>query len=904
MTTIPEVVWVNTKEFRKAMTSLRTRGGAHQRAHDEACRIIGSLQQGHDESNKITNHGESRIKSCVKYDLSNEAHRLVTVHSNHFIYLLYVGDHNEVDRWLKRHRGLEIVCNPNTRKVTVTIVSSGEDSREVPPPAVEAMPEENPPYLSRVKGGDSVLALISRNSLAKAIAAVNDDTEDTNIAELAEECSEIGQDIGNLVLDVLCLAREGKLDQAAARIEVYATAAQPVSEIPEAERSAVHDLTNSEELVVLTGLSEFELKKLLQPSNFQEWMLFPHPEQKAVAHAKFDKPSILTGVSGSGKTCVLLHRARHLAREYPGQKIGVITLNRSLVRLLDNLLSELCEPREKESIEVMAFYDYFKGLVDHFGPEKELENLKSLARGIKDRAQMRHFLGVLERVNPATYAREQDPLNRETVDDAWEIFRNREDAATLFEYVRKALHAHDIWTDSKAYVKEEFSLIRSVVPTHQRNRLYLGLDDRGFPHADGPMKRDGRAIPLTAPVRKHVLDLLLMFEEEMLAGGVSDELTLALALLPHISELRNIPDEFRFRCLLVDEFQDLSTRDLSLLRMLTPIGEPDALFLTGDTIQRVMVKGLSLPGAGLGRVDTTRRAILKNYRNSRNILEAASLLARKYVEAAQDTIDEIEILNPEFAVRETAPPQVIRVNQEEEIIRAWDEARRILNGQGQVPWSVCIVTALDESSHSVDQILASRPGDFPVKADRLTGDYVRHQDTLTVGTMTDVKGFEFSTVIIVGCGKSTLPTPGRPVGEAWRDALRLYVAMTRARDGVVMIYSGEGSPFLEAMREKLNWQSGHEVTPCEDLIKDDRKFQDTQADEPETSKPAKSLTASETNCLEKSPNLDNHPNVAKAVDVVRGETRPRARPTYTPSLHAHVSEQLRKQRIKITRRPY
>jgi len=408
--------------------------------------------------------------------------------------------------------------------------------------------------------------------------------------------------------------------------------------------------------------------------------------------------------------------------------------------LLDNLLAELCEPAEKVRIEVMAFYDYFKRLVDHLGPDKELENLTILAQGIADPTQRLHFLRVLNSVNPATYAREQDPLNRETVDEAWEILRNREDAKTLFEYVRRTLHAHDVMTDSKEYVREEFSLIRSVVPTHQRNKWYLGIDDRGFPHPDGMMKRDGRSIPLPAQVRKYVLDLLLMFEEEMLAGGVSDELTLTLALLPHISALRSISDEFRFRCLLVDEFQDLSTRDLSLLRMLTPISEPDALFLTGDTIQRVMVKGLSLPGAGLGRADTIRRSILKNYRNSRNILEAASLLAQEYVEAAKDTIDEIEILNPEFAVRETASPQVIRVNPEDEILRAWQEARRILDGQGQVPWSVCIVTASNEGSRSIDKILDARPIDFPVKADQLTGDYVRHQDTLTVGTMADVKG--------------------------------------------------------------------------------------------------------------------------------------------------------------------
>lgn len=800
---IPEVVWINSKEFNKSMLSLRTRGGAHQRAHSEACRIIGSLQQGYDESNKITNNGESRIKSCIKYQLSNDVHRLVTVHSDHFIYLLYVGDHDEVDRWLDRNRGLEIVCNPKTRKVTVTIVSRQEDTRSVPPLVPEAMPEANPPYLDRIKSGQKLLGMITRKSLSKLLSAVDDDTDESEIFEVSEECSEIDPNLGNLVYDVLCLIRESKMSEAEARIEIHETEAKPVSEVPEIEQEAVHDLTNSEELVVLTGLSAFELQKLFSPGNFQDWMLFPHPEQKAYAHAVFDKPTILTGVSGSGKTCVLLHRARHLAREYPGEKIGVMTLNRSLVRLLDNLLNELCDPVERGNIEVMAFYDYFKRLVDHFGPEAELENLKNLAEGRTDKG---HFRRVLSQVNPETYAREMDHLNKETVDDAWDIFRDREDAKTHFTYVREHLHKHDDWADSRLYVREEFSLIRSAVPTSQRSELYLGLDNRGLQLPTKAMEREGRAIPFPTEIRKHILELLMLFEEEMLAGGVLDELSLTLALLPHLSSLGSLPEDFKYRSLLVDEFQDLSTRDLSLLRRLVPIDQPNALFLCGDTVQRVMVKSLNLNAAGLAAQDTTRRKILKNYRNSRNILEAASLLAKHYGQQAKKHREEIEFLDPELAVRETAPPQVIKCNHGGEISRAWEEARQILGAEGQVPWSVCIVTALDDGDYTVEKILASRPDDFPVKADSLSGDYVRHQDTLTVGTMADVKGFEFSTVIVVGCGDNCLPIPGRAKEEAWRDALRLYVAMTRARDGVVLLYSKKPSPFLEVMRNQMNWQ--------------------------------------------------------------------------------------------------
>jgi len=106
----------------------------------------------------------------------------------------------------------------------------------------------------------------------------------------------------------------------------------------------------------------------------------------------------------------------------------------------------------------------------------------------------------------------------------------------------------------------------------------------------------------------------------------------------------------------------------------------------------------------------------------------------------------------------------------------------------------------------VKRILESKPADFPVQVDSLTGDYTRNRDTMTVGSVADVKGFEFSMVIVVGCGERLLPpTDGCPE-EAWRHALRLYVAMTRGRDQVALTYAGNPSKFLEVMREDLEWQ--------------------------------------------------------------------------------------------------
>lgn len=788
----PEIVYFKKPSFIKAMEALRRRGGQHARAAAEASRIITSLSLGFDEANKVTHNGEKRIKSCVKYELGSGAFRLVTVHSNHCIYILYVGSHDDTDHWIERHRGYTFTYDRNSKEVGSTVVSAGSERRPLPEHNLDEMPIEQSPYVTRIPGGFDASKYLNSRSLVREINAIDDTTTDDLLMEVVAEAEEQSPEIGALVFDVLSLAREGDLNGAVERIKVHEGRSIPVQDLEENEIEAVRDDANSDRLLVLTGMSENELERVLAPQHFHEWMLFPHPDQKRIATETFEKPSILTGVSGSGKTCVLLHRAKHLASKYPGERIGILTLNRSLASLLRNLLAELCPEAERRQIEVFAFYDYFKQLVDWFGPEAELSNLRKLA---EEHEEAEHILRAIKQVNRHTYAREFDPISGETLDDTFKIFLDNPRVSTLMTYFREHLHAHDDWADSAKYLREEFSLIRSALATDSRVDGYVSRD----------FAREGRSIPFPGKIRRLTLDLLLHFEEELLTGGILDEISLTLALLPHLRELSGMPDQFRFRCLLVDEYQDLSTRDLTLLRRVVDITAPDSFFLCGDSIQKVMVKSLNLHRAGLAPVDTIRRRIRKNYRNSKNILMAASNLARIYGEMARKLNEDVETLDPELAVRETAWPLAIEASPGDEIRQAWKHAEEVIQTGSSLAWSVCIVTACDEDAYSVQAILDACPHDFPIKAERLTGDYTRHRDTMTVASMADVKGFEFSMVIVVGCGEETLPNPGRARDEAWRDALRLYVAMTRARDSVQLFYTGEASPFLLDMNDHIEW---------------------------------------------------------------------------------------------------
>ena len=77
-------------------------------------------------------------------------------------------------------------------------------------------------------------------------------------------------------------------------------------------------------------------------------------------------------------------------------------------------------------------------------------------------------------------------------------------------------------------------------------------------------------------------------------------------------------------------------------------------------------------------------------------------------------------------------------------------------------------------------------------------------DTPAVMTMHRSKGMEFAKVILVGIGEKSLPRAYLLDGVADEDRLDvlqrerslLYVAATRARDELVVMYSGEPSALL------------------------------------------------------------------------------------------------------------
>jgi hypothetical protein len=753
-------------------------GGSRAQGAQRLRTILGQVRQGTNPFASMPNRADARIEGAKVYPM-NPATELVLIEKEAGVIPAFFGEPPDVEGWLAAHAGLTVSVDLSTGRYSVTAVSGPSTSEALQPPALGA---EARPLLEQIDGLH-LEELVPVRKIREALLAVVKDTTDEEIKDTIDMVAD--EDVRRFLLDIVNFIRAGDTERAIARLKLRHGEAVPLDDTGAFGQAAAASLANSDQIKVLNDISREELDRLLDPRNFQDWMLFLHPDQQGLVEAEFDRPVVLTGVSGSGKTCVLVHRARYLARKYPDRKIGVLALGRSLAGLLDNLVKQLLTEEERKNVSVLPFYDVFRDCLSHLGPSKYFAQL---AQQVGGQSQLHAALKRASSKWPDGMVWNCDPISKVRVEDEWEDFYMSRDPNVRQWLDGIVKYLQESGVDACRYLEEEFMLIRSQFAVPNRSN-YLNTEERKI--------RAGRAVQFRQEIRRDALQLLLCWEEWLLAGGMIDDLGLTQALMPLHGEMQQLPPQLRFRCLLVDEFQDFSTLDLQLLRRIVPIQEPDALFLAGDTVQKILVKRQSLQDAALDRGAAIHKSIRKNYRNSKQILLAASRLANHYGAMAKAQEEEVEVLNPELAQRVTNPPIILQTD--DQIAKAWELALECSRDNTE-PWTVCIATAAPQEM-AVADILRARPEGLAART--LTGDCILHPDEIVVGTIGDLKGFEFKMILILGCDADDFPEAGVPGDEVWRDALRLYVAMTRGRDQVYILHGENPSEFLKVFGDSV-----------------------------------------------------------------------------------------------------
>lgn len=129
----------------------------------------------------------------------------------------------------------------------------------------------------------------------------------------------------------------------------------------------------------------------------QAWRVFLHPTQRTLARWDVNGPIRVLGAAGTGKTVVLMHRARYLATEKltaPTDRILVTTFTRNLAATLRRQLQDLCSEDAFSRLHVENLHRWAFQFLRRQGISPNLASRAQVDRAWTDVIDSRH--GTLE----------------------------------------------------------------------------------------------------------------------------------------------------------------------------------------------------------------------------------------------------------------------------------------------------------------------------------------------------------------------------------------------------------------------------------------------------------------------------------------------------------------------------
>ena len=220
---------------------------------------------------------------------------------------------------------------------------------------------------------------------------------------------------------------------------------------------------------------------------------------------------------------------------------------------------------------------------------------------------------------------------------------------------------------------------------------------------------------------------------------------------------RQIPSG-QYQAVLIDEGHDFAPEWLKLVVQMVDPATNSLLVLYDDAqsiYERAQKKNFSFKSVGIQAQGRT--TILKiNYRNTRQILQTASLVAADLLTAEDHDDDGVPLLKPVSCGREGEAPILIRLPTLRD--EAWQVADLLAaaHQEGHAWGDMAVLSPTHEIRDLCARTLAQRQ--LPLENRIRAGDFDPASDKIKVMTLHASKGLEFPVVALVGVGQ--MPAPG------------------------------------------------------------------------------------------------------------------------------------------------
>lgn len=249
---------------------------------------------------------------------------------------------------------------------------------------------------------------------------------------------------------------------------------------------------------------------------------------------------------------------------------------------------------------------------------------------------------------------------------------------------------------------------------------------------------------------------------------------------------RQIPSG-QYQAVLIDEGHDFEAAWLKLaVQMVDP--ETNSLLLLYDDAQSIYQRrrAQQFSFRSVGIQAQGRTTILKiNYRNTRQILQTASMVAADLLTAADSGDDGVPLVHPVSCGRDGQAPLVIRLPSLRDEAYAIADRLRSAHQEGHAWGDMAVICRhYDEMALCADVL---RQRQYPHQVRKGAGTFDPRADTIKVLTMHVSKGLEFPVVALCGVGR--MPEDGQDEAD---EARLFYVAATRATQTLFIPLSGNG----------------------------------------------------------------------------------------------------------------
>jgi superfamily I DNA/RNA helicase len=557
-----------------------------------------------------------------------------------------------------------------------------------------------------------------------------------------EELYSIASYLPEAQADAVLMLADGKsVDEVWSEIQAdYAVA--PEAPVDTEDIDAALDRPASKAAFAVTT-NDTELLELLT-GDFEAWRTFLHPTQRMLAERPvYNGPVKLTGGAGTGKTVVLMHRARYLAQQLvaagnDAKRVLVATYTRSLASNLDRTLRTFCT------------HDQYRAL--------HVSTVDALAQQV--------LVSTDQRLRPVQ------------TDELEELARDAVAMTGLDE----------LNLDHRFLIAEWEQVVLA--------RNLETLPD----YAMAP--RPGRGVRLSRAQRRQVWSAIERLVADLAARKRATYVQLADLAAEQLSA-RGTADSGLYAHAVIDEAQDLHPSQWRLLRACVPPG-PNDLFLAGDAHQRIYDHKVSLSSLGIETRGRSRRLKI-NYRTSQSILShAQGILRGVAVDDLDGTPEETVGYRSAFDGPDPTTARFTTPAQEGDhvagVVRDWLDAGVSPSAIGVLGRTRGVLKPVQEALTRAGIVWSELDSDTAGNVRVTTMHSAKGMEFARLA----VVGLNADAVPLPLAVTSKADDPLQHEHDLLRERCLLYVACTRARDELVLSGSGPPSKLLPQARARAD----------------------------------------------------------------------------------------------------